>query len=160
MDNNKKIAFLLRSVANVFETDIECKIKNELLEATIGFIGVNELIDKKDTKAEALLRKEDERAKTIKDALHLIRKMDENDTIKAYKDKLIKADPSYKRTLTDIDKVRGYIIEEHIKEYKFGLDENVIPSLKDYKLPGGKSLDKILKDSKLVLDRTQAIARN
>lgn len=110
--DNKKVASLLRSVADVFDQDIKSDVKSNLLKS------VMDLVD--DEKVQ--LKKEAQEAKdkfSLNSALTLIRKMDENDKIRAYKDKLREVDPKYKRILTNMDKERDEIIQEHIKEFKF-----------------------------------------
>lgn len=143
--DNKKVANLLRSVADVFEQDIEGDVRRNLLKS------VSELVE--DEKRE--LKEKAEKAKqkfSLDNALALIRKMDENDKIRAYKDKLKEVDPKYKRILTNMDKVREEVIQTHLKEFKLGLEPKdlltAIPNAKEFKLPNGKTLEEVIKNAK------------
>jgi hypothetical protein len=115
---NKKMANLLRSVADVFDQNIESDVKTNLLKSVMDLV--------EDEKKQ--LEKKAQEAKdkfSLKNALTLIRKMDENDKIRAYKDKLREVDPKYKRIISDMDKARDEVIQTHLKEFKLEADKEV-----------------------------------
>jgi len=143
--DNKKVASLLRSVADVFDQNIEGDVKTNLLKSVMDLV--------EDEKKQ--LEKKAQEAKdkfSLNNALALIRKMDENDKIRAYKDKLKEVDPKYKRILTNMDKAREEIIQNHLKEFKLGVEPKdiltMIPNAKDFTLPNGKTLEDIIKNAK------------
>jgi hypothetical protein len=143
--DNKKVANLLRSVADVFEQDIDGDVRRNLVKS------VTDLIE--DEKNE--LKKKAEKVKqkySLDNALALIRKMEENDKIRAYKDKLKEVDPKYKRILTNMDKVREEVIQTHLKEFKLGLEPKdlltAIPNASEFTLPNGKTLKEVLMNAK------------
>jgi hypothetical protein len=143
--DNKKVANLLRSVADVFEQNIDGDVRRNLVKS------VTDLIE--DEKNE--LKKKAEEAKqkySLDNALTLIRKMDENDKIRAYKDRLKEVDPKYKRILTNMDKIREEVIQTHLKEFKMGIEPKdlltVIPNANEFKLPNGKTLKDVLMNAK------------
>lgn len=137
--DNKKVAKVLHSIANVFEQkNLDSNVAKDLLSSVIDLIGVSET--------------EESNKFNVDSALTLIKKMEENDKIRTYKDKLKEVDPKYKEILSDMDKTREEVIQSHLKEFKLGLQAkdliNMIPNANDFKLPNGKTLEAVLNSSK------------
>ncbi len=135
MDNSKKIAPLLRSIADVCEQNIDEKHKIALVRSALVMIGGEE---------------EDQHKKAIKTTLDLIHKMDKIGRGGT------KKNPIYKEFYSEIDKIRSEWIDKHHKEYKMELDEEtllkLIPNAKDFKTSNGDSLVDVLKKSKLIME--------
>lgn len=154
--DNKEIATLLRSLADVYESNTNSDSMKVIFKMIMdkvtphGVGGSSGFTDTEDKSPYIFTSSDVKNGYHVKNILQLIKKMEENDKLRAYKVKLTAADPSYERILTDIDKTRGDIIEKHIEQFKHGVEvEDIlttVPNDIDYKLPGGKTLREILLD--------------
>ena len=162
--DTKEITTLLRSLADVYESDTNDDSKKLIFNMIMDKVKPNIVVEeekienpltKSPVKAYEFTDSDVKKGYHVKNIVSLIKKIEENDKIKAYKDRLAKADPSYKDILSDIDKTRGEIIENHMKEFKYGDDmtEDIltaIPDNRDFRFPGGHTLEEILKGTTII----------
>jgi prophage DNA circulation protein len=103
---NKKVSNLLRAVADIMDETTEMVVE-----------AINTVLEKTSTTSEKIVEQTVKSQKEFLDhSLKLMKKIEENDSIRAYKNKLAKTNNNLKDALEEIQRMREQAMRDLIKD--------------------------------------------